>query len=225
MAMQTTSSGGLTNQYQLYFSKQLLPHAIDILVLDQFARKVPFPKNAGAKSIRFMRQDVGLASNVATLSEGIAISAFRDTTFTNVDVTLGQYGEAGKYSDILTYTELYDILEVQSQQFGEDAALKADDIILTSIVPNVTGTSKHYSGTTSWANLAAGTAAAGSFTVVDALDAMTRLAVNKAPKLNGGYVIVVPPQVGRDLLNDPKFVLASQYGTVKGLYNGELGTW
>src|SRR5882724_1052787 len=142
MAVQTTASGGLSGQYQKFFNPQLLDHAIDELTLNQFALKADFPKNKGAKIMTFVRQDVGLASNVNTLTEATVPTTYRDTTLTFIDATLVQYYELGRYSDLLQWTEIYNILKIQNQQFGEDAGLKADDISLTAIVPNVTGSSK-----------------------------------------------------------------------------------
>jgi N4-gp56 family major capsid protein len=104
---------------------------------------------------------------------------------------------------------------------GQDAALHMDTQIRNVLAAGAT--TKRYSGTTSWANLAAGTAAAGSATITDMLDCMTKLTINRAPKRNGEYVMVVPAAVARDLMNDAKFVLAGQYGTTKGLLKGEVG--
>jgi N4-gp56 family major capsid protein len=59
----------------------------------------------------------------------------------------------------------------------------------------------------------------------DILDAMTRLTITRAPMLNGEYVFVVGPQVARDILADPKVLLAGQYGTSKSLMTGEIGRW
>lgn len=220
--IQLTSSGGLSGQFQKYFNPKLLDHAQHTLVLNQFAMQAPLPREKGATQIRFTRQDVAASSNVQTLAEGTAISTFRDTTLAFVDATLQLFGEAGRYSDLLTYTELFNILEIQHVQFAEDFALKADDLVLTEIAVN--GTNKRYSQQiSSWANLAAATAANGCFVVADALDAFTALSDGLAPKIGGEYIMVVPPRVARDLMNDSKWITPGQYGTNKGLFNGEIG--
>jgi len=226
MAVQTTASGGLSGQYQKFFNPQLLDHAIDELTLNQFALKADFPKNKGAKIMTFVRQDVGLASNVNTLTEATVPTTYRDTTLTFIDATLVQYYELGRYSDLLQWTEIYNILKIQNQQFGEDAGLKADDISLTAIVPNVTGSSKRYSGgATTWPALAAlPTNAAGALTAQDALDAFTQLADQKSPKIKGEYVMVISPRTQRDLMNDSKWILPGQYGTNDNLFKAEAGS-
>lgn len=227
MALMTTASGGLSGQYQKYFKKPLLKHAVQKLVLSQYGQKVPFPKNTGSKAIRWTRTDAASAANVQTSTEGVAIATFRDTTLTFVDATLVRYDIAAKISDVLNYTDLFRSLENAIASMGEDIALHADGLIRNEIVGAITGAgNRRYVGTTqTWAALAALSAAAGSMTIMDVLDGMTRLQLTRAPEIDGEYILVVPPQVGRDILADPKVVLAGQYGSSKALFNGEIGRW
>jgi N4-gp56 family major capsid protein len=227
MALETTQSSGLSVQYQAYFSKRLLKHAVQLLVMDQFATKSPFPRNAGATQIKFFRADVGSRANVQSLSEGVPITVFRDTTLTPVTFTMVQYGEAIKISDILTYTDLYSSLDQGIQSMGEDAALHADFIVTSAVVPNVAAANKHYSGGAATFNaLNALTAAQGAMTITDLLWATTRLTIARAPYAKGGvYVAMVPPQLAFDLMQDAKFVDSGKYGSFKGLFNGEIGMW
>jgi N4-gp56 family major capsid protein len=227
MALETTSSAGLSGQYQKYFKKPLLDHAVQKLVLSQYGQKTPFPKNTGSKQIRWTRTDAALASNVQTSTEGVAIATFRDSTLTFVDATLVRYDIAAKVSDVLNFTDLFRSLEIAIKSMGEDVALHADTQIRNELVAAITGAgNKRYVGTTqTWAGLAALTAAQGAITITDILDAMTRLQITRAPELNGRYIMVCPPQVCRDILNDPKVVLAGQYGTSKNIMNGEVGEW
>src|SRR6476661_6081509 len=115
MATSTTST--LANEYQKFFSKSLLQHAVQLTVLDQFALKQPLPKKNGAKTISFFRRSKsalnssGVVANVQTLTEGSPINTFIDATLDRVDVALTQYGEATKVTDILTMTELFDALK------------------------------------------------------------------------------------------------------------------
>ena len=75
MADNTTSTTGLTNQFQTFFDKKLLDYAVESLKLDQFANKATLPKNAGSKAIRFFRYGVPKTDKVMTLSEGTAIGS------------------------------------------------------------------------------------------------------------------------------------------------------
>lgn len=232
MALQTTATTGLAVAYQKVFSKKLLDHAKQLLVLDQFAQKVPFPKNQGAKTIRFFRPDVGDRTMVQTLTEGVPISTFRETVWTPIDATLKQFGEASKVSDILSATELLGTLKQNIQTMGEDAALHADYQMVQELLdttnsagPIATANNRYSGGAASYNALVALTATQGAATIQDLLGGMTRLKITRAPKANGDYVVVSPPQVTYDFMNDSKFVDSGKYGTTKGLFTGELGKY
>jgi N4-gp56 family major capsid protein len=218
--------------YQKVFSKKLLGHAKQLLVLDQFAQKVPFPKNQGAKTIRFFRPDVGARTNVQALTEGVPINTFRETVWTPIDATLKQFGEASKVSDILSATELLSTLKQNISTMGEDAALHADYQMVQELLdttnsagPIATANNRYSGGAASFNALVALTASQGKATIADLLGAMTRLKITRAPKVKGDYVAVAPPQITFDMMNDTKFVDSGVYGTQKGLFTGELGKW
>jgi len=69
------------------------------------------------------------------------------------------------------------------------------------------------------------TAANTTMTASAVLDSMTRLKRNRAPMINGGYVLATDPRVARDLMRDPDWLNASNYGN-KGtpFYKGEVGS-
>jgi N4-gp56 family major capsid protein len=69
------------------------------------------------------------------------------------------------------------------------------------------------------------TAANTTMTASAVLDSMTRLKRNRAPLINGGYVLATDPRVARDLMRDTDWLNASNYGN-KGqpFYKGEVGS-
>jgi len=69
------------------------------------------------------------------------------------------------------------------------------------------------------------TAADATMTASAVLDSMTRLKRNRAPMINGGYVLATDPRVIRDLMRDSDWLNASNYGN-KGVpfYKGEVGS-
>lgn len=69
------------------------------------------------------------------------------------------------------------------------------------------------------------TAADATMTAQAVLDSMTRLRRNRAPLINGGYVLATDPRVARDLMRDSDWLNASNYGN-KGtpFYKGEVGS-
>lgn len=221
MATNTTST--LSNQFQRFYSKQLLEHAVNTLVLNQFGKQADLPKGLGSKTIRFFRPVTADSSNVQTLSEGTPISTFTDISYVAVDVDLVQIGEAMKFTDILGWTALLNVLKDGITLMGEDCALKADDMTLVAIQGG--SPTKRYSGGQTTFNGVVGESAANvKFTASDALDAMTTLQINKAPRINGEYIGIVPPQIARDLMRDTDWLEASKYSSVKQLFKGEIGS-
>lgn len=244
--MGTSTSNSLANEYQKFFSKTLLQHAVQLTVLDQFALKQPLPKHKGAKTVSFFRRSrsavnaSGLVGNVQTLSEGTPITAFVDATLDRVDVALQQYGEATRVTDILTMTELFDALKQNIALMGEDCALHADVMTRNALVnatqtgvtlQQATGTAtetigKVYAqGLPSFAALGAAGVSGGKAVATDFLRAVTQLKINRAPMFNGYYVAVIPPQVSHDLQNDPDWIDASNHGDPTRRFRGELKTF
>lgn len=251
MALMTTGSSGITPEYQNYFSKNLLKHQIQLLVMDQFGQRKELPRNKGAKTMTFFRPAAGDRTKVlgpanttafnpgfiAQLAEGdptqaVASGNQREITWTPVNMTLDIFGEPSKFSDLLDETDLFGTLEDISRLQGEDAAQAADFYITQRLIqdyPTTGGlpsTSKRYArGISSWANVAAAQVQNATLQVQDLLGAMTRLTIVRAPKKNGKYVAVMPPQVSFDIKLDPKFIDTGVRGTKDGLFTGEAGTW
>lgn len=243
--MATSTTTTLANEYQKYFSKELLDSAKQLTVMDQFADKRPLPTGKGAKVISFFRRSLsavststGLVANVQTLSEGTPISTFADATLDRIDVTLIQYGEACKVTDILTMTELFDALKQNKELLAEDCALNADSITRNALIAasnagvtlnTASGTStetmaKLYSGATAFSGFNNANTGPYKAQATDFLRAVTALKINRAPQFGGYYVAVIPPQVSYDLQNDPDWIDASNYGDPARRFKGELKT-
>lgn len=229
MALMTSSTTELAHQYATKFNKSLLARAVQLTVLDQFATKMPFPKNAGAKTMRFFRQEAATDTDVAGLSEGVPITTYTEVGLDYVEATLAQYGTVYKMSDVLGMTELFSTLNAAKDRMAESAALHADKIVRNVLANPSTGitTNKIYGGgTDTWANLAAGTAAAGAMTIEDLLRAMTILKLARAPKKNGEYFAVMDPHVSFDLMKDTKwFIPVNTYQDKTNVVKGEVGKW
>ncbi len=241
MAMLQTASAGLTPQYQQYFDRQLLSYAKPLIVTAQFAQKRPFPKNKGATSIRFFRPDVPDRTRVAALTEGIPLAQFRDITYTPVNVTLAQYGEAIKITDIVSFTDLFSTLDQGVRLMGEDAGVHADFLCVQQVATlGSPGSANRYYGSatstpfgrySSYANLQGATNAEGKMKIVDLLWPFARLTITKAKKPEGAaYATIIHPQQAYDVMQDAKFVdvgTKREGNTVAGnsIFNGEIGTW
>jgi N4-gp56 family major capsid protein len=228
----------LQNQYQRYFNKKMLEHQQYTLQLDQYAMKADLPKEAGARYVSFFRQQRANRADVQQLAEGVPISVFKDQNHTRIDFELQQYGEASRFSDILTATQLLDNLKIMHETMAEDAALQLDSLIRDALVSPTSGLTQRYAGggtVTSFATLGTTTNANGQLQALDLMDATTQLRNQLAPTIGGWYFAVVPPVAVRDFFNAAPGVAASgggwllshQYGNdyAETLKKGEIGTY
>ncbi len=228
--MATTTTTTIANTYQEFFSKELLKHQVQAVVLNQFAYQRPLDKNAGAKTISFFRRTAsavdasGLVPQVQSLTEGTPISTFRDNVYNKVSCTLNQYGEAAKITDIVTMTELFNALKDNISLMGEDAALHADVVTRNVLVAGATN-KRYAQGAANYAALAAASASAGKATMLDFLDASTALRLRRATPFSGYFIAMVCPQVSRDLRNDADWIKIHQYDGQELIYKGEIGKW
>ena len=228
MALGTTSTTSLTDQYQRLYSQELLEHAKPELKLNQFGAKKDLPRKRGATTIRWFRRMATSAttvSQVQTLVEGTPISTFTQYTYGYIDAGLTQFGEALKYTDIVGWTALLDVLDDGITYLGENCARKSDDVTWAVIAHPTTGLQKRYTGVTqTFAGISALTGTTGKYVSTDGLAALTRLRIDNAPRASGGvYAGIIGPQVAFDLKRDPTWVNASSYSAVKQLFQGEIG--
>ena len=267
--MPVTTSTTLTNQFQNYFSKELLSIVQQETILDQFSMKAPIPKNNGNKAISMFRFGSPSIGSVQSLGEGTAIASanYRALALNKLDKTLSQYGQVIGLTDILRATDLFNSLQQATKTSGLDMALWVDTIIRNTLIGSNLTVSGSAMGTGPEAgsiaspgpfenadrcndNAAAGginvygnpatlgagnqtytalsddnTAANTTMKAEAVLDSMTRLKRNRAPMINGGYVLATDPRVARDLMRDTDWLNASNYGN-KGVpfYKGEVGS-
>ena len=264
-----TTSPTLTNQFQNYFSKELLSIVQQETILDQFAMKAPIPKNNGNRAISMFRFGPPSIANVQTLAaptayanEGVApaVNTYRQLQLLKLDKALTQYGQVIGLSDILRATDLFNSLQQSTKTSGLDMALWVDSVIRNVLIgSNLTasngsiGNGAEGSGTFDNSDACGTAASAGGICVYgnpasltdqtfvglststtkanvtmtseSVLDSMTRLKRNRAPMINGGYVLATDPRVARDLMRDDQWLNASNYGN-KGqpFYKGEVGS-
>ena len=238
-AQSTTNPSDVANRLRTYFSKKLLEHIQYSLVFDQWATKdVPIPANWGAKTIRFSKRRPAKTGQVSTLVEGTAISTFTEINIGYVDATLVQVGEATRVTDVLNVIDLFPIFQQSIQAMGEDAALDYDTRIQTAIVAGMLNSNTTYgtgfferfasikntgTSSTDFTSLVGASPANAKFTRLQALSCITQLKKNRVPKLSGGYVCPIPPQILHDARQDTDWVTAAtRVNAGKALYKDEV---
>lgn len=264
--MPVTQASTLSSQFQTYFSKKLLTQVKQLTILDQFARKEPVPKNAGAlgnaQKLRIQRYgppSISGVQTVATEGSPVAAANYRQLSLISLEKGVNQYQQVIGLTDILQMTALFNTLDQAQKTQAADIALWVDTVMRNVLI----GTNLTASGASLGSaiespidnsdaiNNATGAATPGikmygnpgsgltqDMTSLNTstntaqvhldssgvLDAVTRLRLNRAPLINGRYVMVTDPRIARDLQRDTQWLAASNYGNQgKPFYNGEVG--
>lgn len=261
----TANPASVADRINTYFSKKLLEVQTDELVMDQFGMQADLPANAHARSIRFFKPELASTTlygasptatndvvgkfDVGTADEGNPVSTFRENNWTKVDVSLEQYVQATKISDVISMIDAYQPLKQNIDLMGRDAAVFYDSLARNSVVgsthpdgastPLTHGTNGTNgcelfvngdgtiinSGTSAnnFATLSGLTKANGKAFRAFVVAAGTRLRVNKAPKLKGQYICLLPPQIMQDLCLDARYENAFNSRGNEGVFKGQIG--
>lgn len=219
----------VANTIQPRYSKKLLGHAVPLTKLVDYATQEELPPNIGSTSVRFFRPpapDLSATGAPSVLTEGTAPTNFRDLTYTPIDATLIQIGQKGKVTDVATNVGLIKYLDSIIELYGEEFALDVDTRLRNMIVHQTTGFTKRYAqGAANFAALAAATLANARLLPLDLLDAATALKLARAPKINGHYVAVVPPQGTRDIMNNSEWREVVRQTHADKVFDAEIGDY
>ena len=219
----------VANTIQPLYSKKLLDHAVQETTLIDYAQQDELPAGSGQTSIRFFRPsqaDLTQTGAPAVLTEGVAPTQFRNISYTPIDIPLVQIGQVSKVTDIANNVGLVKYLDNAIILQGEEFALDVDTRIRNILAdPTVGGTKKYAQGNANFGALAAASSANGCIVPRDFLDAMTSLKIARAPKINGHYVAIVPPQASRDILNSAEFREVVRQNYADKIFKGEIGDY
>jgi N4-gp56 family major capsid protein len=221
------NTSAVSNTIQAFYNKKLLDHAVQATKLIEFAQMEDLAPGAGNSSCRFFRPpqaDLTATGAPAALTEGTAPTDFRDISYTAIDVSLAQLGQVAKVTDIANTVGLVKYLDTAIELMGEEFALDVDTRIRNIMFHASTGGTKRYAQGVATHILLQQTAAANAVMIPrDLLDALTNLKINRAPKVNGVYVAVTPPQVTRDILNNSEFREVVRQNYADRIFKGEVG--
>ncbi len=212
--LNTNTTVGLSQEMKTYYSDYLIDNAMPNLVHDQFGQKHPIPANGG-KTINF-RKFVPFSKASTPLSEGVTPDG-GSLSVTNVNAEVSQYGYYVTLSDMLMLTAVDNTLVETTKLLGSQAGTTLDTV--TREVLN-SGTNVMYSG---------GKYARAfldencKLTVDDIYKAARMLKSQNTPKIDGGYVAIIHPDVAYDLMRDPEWIDVNKYAGAENIYSGEIG--
>jgi len=116
---QTTryTDAGVSPRTNVYAERQMLKHAMPVIILDKFGITKPMPKNK-TQTIKFRRPRVFTAATTP-LVEGVTPTATK-FSYDDVEVSLKQYGEVVEITDVIEDTHEDPVLNDASEQSGEN---------------------------------------------------------------------------------------------------------
>lgn len=212
--MNPNTTTGLSEEMKIYYSDYLIDNASPNLVHDQFGQKHPIPANGG-KTIKF-RKFIPFTKAITPLSEGVTPDG-GSLSVTDVTSEVSQYGYYVTLSDMLMLTAVDNTLVETTKLLGAQAGSTLDTV--TREVLN-TGTNVMYSG---GAQARADLDENCKLTVDDIFKAARMLKSQNAPKIDGGYVAIIHPDVAYDLMRDPEWIDVNKYANAQTIYAGEIG--
>ena len=213
--LNTTTSAGMTAEMKTFYSKYLIENAKPALVYDQFGQKHNIPKNGG-KTIEF-RKYSPLPKATTPLTEGVT-PAGKALTVSTVTATVKQYGDFVPLTDMLLLTAIDNNLVQALDLLGAQAGATLDTVTREILMG---GTSVQYAEgqVTSRATLTA----EHKLTVKAVRLAARFLKKQNAPKIDGGYVAIIHPDIAYDIQDDPDWKEWNKYTTSDKMFQGEIG--
>lgn len=213
--LNTTTSSGMTAEMKTFYSKYLIENAKPALVYDQFGQKHNIPKNGG-KTIEF-RKYSPLPKATTPLTEGVTPTG-KALTVSTVTATVKQYGDFVPLTDMLLLTAIDNNLVQALDLLGAQAGATLDTITREILMG---GTSVQYAEgqVTSRATLTA----EHKLTVKAVRLAARFLKKQNAPKIDGGYVAIIHPDIAYDIQDDPDWKEWNKYTTSDKMFQGEIG--
>ncbi|RMH42397.1 MAG: N4-gp56 family major capsid protein [Alphaproteobacteria bacterium] len=226
MAITKSTDAGISQRTNVYAERQMLKHAMAVMVLDKVAKPVRMPKNKST-TIKFRRPKVFSAATTP-LVEGVTPST---TAFSYEDVqaTLKQYGQVVGITDVIEDTHEDPVLNDATQQAGENIG-RTMEALMYGVAK--AGTNVFYANGTSRAQVNTAVSVNKIRAVVRALKRQKAAKITRilAPSPNystkpieASYVAVCHTDVESDIRNLAGFVPVAQYGQRQPLCAEEFG--
>lgn len=229
MAINVTTTSGISPELRTYYDMNLLTRLLPALVYLFFGQVRPMPAHEG-QTVNYRRFN-SLAAATTPLTEGVTPGTTA-LSITAVTVTPAQYGDVIQISDMVDFTSPDPVLTETGKLLGESAALTIDTLARDTLAA---GTTLQYAaGRVSRVTVAAG----DNINVTEIRKAVRTLQNNKVPKVteilnpstgigtspvNASYIGIIGPYALMDLKSDTRWLSVEQYGTATPLLPNEVG--
>jgi N4-gp56 family major capsid protein len=220
----TTASAGLEDEIKTYYQDELIYAADGKLFYNQFGLKATIPQGNG-KTAEW-RKPTPYAKALTALTEGVTPTG-HDIDVSTVTVTVDQYGDFGKISDMLKVTTLDNIVVMETKLQGSQAGRTLDTVTREVVTA---GSQKLFSpkvasDDTETAILLRASITENCYLRSEDLNiAGAVLENNNAEGVEGEeFMCIVHTDIWRELMRQDDWIAASQYQGVKEIFSGEQG--
>jgi N4-gp56 family major capsid protein len=217
MALNTTASGGLSDEMKTFYDRVLLTRTVPKLVHAKFGQRKRIPEHKG-RVIEF-RKFSGLAVATTPLAEGVLFTNLKDLTVTATTASVAQYGDAVGFSDLVSTTTIDPLLTETSEILGEQAGETIDELVRDTITAGTTILYNTVSVNTGRTDLAA----TDIITAADVALMALQMELNRARKIDGAWQAITHPRVMYDLMRTQEWRDAQNYHQTGRIFTGEIG--
>lgn len=218
----TTDSVGLAPEQKEFYSKNVIANAEPELIHNKFGDKYPIPKNNG-KVIEFRRFSP-LKKALTPLVDGVTPKG--DTLeVTTVTGQVKQYGKYVSISDQVSLTSYDPVLTQASKLIGQNAGLTIDTVTreILNGGTNVMYVPSVENGVETAITSRKDITVKSKLRPKDVKVAANILKRMNTPKIEGGFVAIIHPDVSLDIMTDDEFIDVVKYKDPEKVYDGEIG--
>lgn len=221
------SDGAIATRTNVYAEREMLKHAMPVMVLEKFASHKVMPKNK-TDTIKF-RRPVVFSAATTPLVEGVTPDK-TSFAYEDVSVSLRQYGQVVEITDVIE--------DLHEDPVGKDAAAQAGENIgrtMEQLDYGVVraGTNVFYQNGTARTDVNTAISLAKQRAVIRGLKAQKAMKITSILSSSANYatraveaafVAVSHTNLEADIRNLPGFLPVAQYGQRTPLSEYEIGT-
>lgn len=227
MTITKSTDSGISQRTNVYAERQMLAHAMPVMVLEKVAKNVRMPKNKST-TIKFRRPVVFTAATTP-LVEGVTptTTAF---SYEDTSATLKQYGQVVGITDVIEDTHEDPVLQDATMQAGENIG-RTMEALMYGVAK--AGTNVFYANGAARATVNTAISLNKVRSVVRALKAQKAKKITRilAPSPNyetraieAAYVAICHTDLEADIRGLAGFVPVAEYGSRQPICEEELGS-
>ena len=226
MTINTSGAAGISQRTNVWAERELLKHAMPVMVLEKVGKALQMPKNK-SDTVKY-RRPIPFPLATTPLVEGVTPSGAR-FEYEDVSTTLKQYGNLAVITDVIEDTHEDAVLKDMTMMMGENIGATMEQLNF-GIVRG--GTNVFYANGTARTDVNTPISLAKQRAVTRALKAQkaTKITRRLASSNNYGtksveaaFVAIAHTDLENDIRNMSGFKAVTDYGTFSPISEHEIG--